>query len=335
MPDRLGPTGTPGYGMIIPEISRWRVADPENRTNPGTGSVIFCAPTPTIRPAGGHASVWFHDAMGKDYGRAMEVELWLPTYRGNSLVPVLGWLVTGRLAHADAQVTWWLGKRQGPDSIARMLDSLGWQRITRTQEGRYIRLVARPPGAVSLPDPACFIGSIGKRSLTFEADYGVFSSKGIDAGTALLADVAMSQSPVEVVADIGIGYGALAIGMVVHGVAKRAVATDIDSVALWLAGRNALRHGVDLSMACTGNPLDVPPTPLTLCNFPTHIDVAASRLLMAGLIRRARSGRLLIVVHKSLESRYASQLTEAGLAVNRHVGSAHIVLDAHGRRSDQ
>jgi hypothetical protein len=106
------------------------------------------------------------------------------------------------------------------------------------------------------------------------------------------------------------------------------VATDIDSVALWLAEQNARRHGVDLTVACTPVPTDVPPTPLTVCNIPTHIDAVASTFLMVGLARRAAHRRLLIVVHQSLEQRYARHLTQVGLAVKRYPGPAHTVLSA-------
>ena len=51
---------------------------------------------------------------------------------------------------------------------------------------------------------------------------------------------------------------------------------------------------------------------------------------MGGLLRRARSGRLLAVVHASLEMRYARYFTQAGLRPVRHSGAAHVVLDSGG-----
>jgi 16S rRNA G1207 methylase RsmC len=313
--------------------------------------VALTAPLLPLPP--GQPGIWFHEAMSAEQGRAPRVEVWLPAYRGKSLVPLLGWLVATRLASPDAEVTWWLEKRQGPGSVARMLTELGWRQITRERDGRRIRLTGLPPAAAAVrPDPACFTGRIGATDLTLAADYGVFSPKRIDDGTALLAEVALAEAalaeaalagapdtaaggragpPADAVADIGVGYGALAVGLVASGLARRAVATDIDSVALWLAGQNARRHGVDLTVACTPVPTDVPPTALTVCNIPTHIDAAASASLMAGLARRATYGRLLIVVHQSLEQRYARHLTQAGLAVDRHPGPAHTVLSARPR----
>jgi hypothetical protein len=92
--------------------------------------VALTAPMPPGQPG-----VWFHEAMSADYGRAPRVQVWLPAYRGKSLVPLLGWLVAARLASPDAEVTWWLEKRQGPDSVARMLTELGWRQITRERDG--------------------------------------------------------------------------------------------------------------------------------------------------------------------------------------------------------
>jgi len=318
--------------MTGPPLSLWRVAPPEaSRAESGTGTVALAAPMPAA--SAGAFSVWFHEAMRRGCRRSQDVEVWLPAYRGKSLVRLLTWLVTERLAGPGAAVTWRLDKRQGPDSVARMLTALGWAGITRKRDGRVIELTGQPPATAPMPDPECFTERIGGQELTFSADYGVFSPRRVDDGTALLAAVALSQPAVDTVADIGIGYGALAIALMVNETARSAVATDVDSVALWLAEANARRYAVDLKVTCTPNPLDVPPTPLTVCNMPTHIDASSSGALMAGLVQRTRRGRLLLVVHRALEGRYARHLANAGLVVDRHPGPAHVVLAARARRS--
>jgi hypothetical protein len=48
---------------------------------------------------------------------------------------------------------------------------------------------------------------------------------------------------------------------------------------------------------------------------------------MAGLAARARQGRLLITLHKSMEARYTAHLERYDLAVRSHVGDTHVVLD--------
>jgi ribosomal protein L11 methylase PrmA len=117
--------------------------------------------------------------------------------------------------------------------------------------------------------------------------------------------------------------------LVRNGIAARAVATDVDCIALWLAQRNADANGVPLEVQCTPDPRRLEPTPLTVCNVPTHIPVAESAELMRALAERtAGGGRLLAVVHASLEARYAQHLAAARLRVTRHPGPAHVVLAA-------
>jgi 16S rRNA (guanine1207-N2)-methyltransferase len=192
-------------------------------------------------------------------------------------------------------------------------------------------LAADAPEA-GLPEPRKFSAMIGAIELTFLADYGVFSPDQIDDGSRLLVQVMLRQPPVEVLADIGVGYGPLAIAAVRGGVAARAVATDVDCIALWLAQRNAAASGIRLDVHCTPDPLAAEPTPLTVCNVPTHINAGHSAELMRALAQRARGGRrLLIVVHASLEARYGRHLAAAGLTAGRHPGPSHVVLEATGR----
>jgi 16S rRNA G1207 methylase RsmC len=304
------------------EVGRWLVGAPAAAAA-GDRLVGLVDPDP--------AAVPFHEAVDADLPRAAEVEIWLPGYRGKSLVPLLGWLVAGRLAAPDATVTWVVDRRQGPDSVARLLAGLGWRDLARDRDGRTVRLAGRAPADPPWPAPRRFTATFGTRELSFDADYGVFSPNRVDDGTALLAEVALAGPPVEVLADIGTGYGPLAVGLVAGGLAGRAVATDVDCLALWLAARNAARHGVPVRVACQADPAAVEPTGLTVCNVPTHLDTARSAAFMTGLAARARHGRLLVVVHRSLEQRYARHLTGAGLDLARHPGPDHTVLASTGR----
>jgi 16S rRNA G1207 methylase RsmC len=175
--------------------------------------------------------------------------------------------------------------------------------------------------------PREFSVKVGDTGLTLAADYGVFSPGALDDGTALLLDRALQSEPIEVVADIGTGYGPLAIGLVASGLARRAVATDVDCIALWLAERNAKLNRIPFRVECSPEPRAVENTPLTVCNIPTHLDATRTQGLMAGLLSRARRGRLLVVVHASLEARYARYFDATGLRTARHAGTSHVVLD--------
>jgi predicted RNA methylase len=188
-------------------------------------------------------------------------------------------------------------------------------------------LIGSPPEEAELPPPRQFTARLGDREVTLAADYGVFSPEHIDEGTELLLSIALAGPPVSGVADIGTGYGPLAIALQVNGVAESAVGTDVDCVALWLAAENARRNGVPLTLLCTPEPTDAPATPLTVCSVPTHINRADTERLMAGLAARARQGRLLITFHKSMEARYTAHLEGSGLSVRSYAGREHVVLD--------
>jgi 16S rRNA G1207 methylase RsmC len=276
-----------------------------------------------IRWTASGEGVPFHDlAAGRmEVPPAAEVELTPPPYRGTRLLPVLSWLVTNRLAAPGGRATWRVERRHGPYPARRALEPFGWE-LAPERAGRWLLLHGEVPPPHELPPPRAF--SAG--GLTFEADYGVFSPAGIDAGSALLLEVASSVQPLEAVADIGVGYGALAISLVAAGAARRAVATEVDSIAAWLAERNAAAAGVELELVLDEDPLSVERTALTVCNVPTHLDAPSSAALMAALAERARAGRLLAVVHAELESRYARHL--GGLRVERHRGAEHVVLEA-------
>jgi 16S rRNA G1207 methylase RsmC len=253
---------------------------------------------------------------------APEVEIAPPAYRGKRLLPVLSWLVTNRLAAPGARATWRVERRHGPEPARRALEPFGWQ-LAPERAGRWLLLHGDVPPPHDLPPPRSFKTG----GLTFEADYGVFSPGGIDAGSALLLEVASGLTPVEAVADVGTGYGALAISLVSAGVASRAAGTEVDSIAAWLAERNAAAAGVELQLALDPAPLAVERTALTVCNVPTHLDAPRSAALMAALVERARDGRLLAVVHAGLEERYSRHLEEPGLKTSRHAGDEHVVLD--------
>ena len=325
----------------IGHIDRWHLGIPASGLGPRDGGIAFSA----AELAGGEVDaaprIGLHIAMAAELPAAPAVRVRLPGYRGKSLIPVLSWLVTHRLALPGAEVCWYLDKQQGPRSVAALLTEFGWQDIqrSRSRDDGLIRLSGSPPPQASpsetspaLPAARQFSAVLGARELTFLADYGVFSPDRIDDGSRLLAEVMLRQPPVGALADIGVGYGPLAIAAVRNNIAERAVATDVDCLALWLAGRNAAASGVALQVRCTPDPLAAEATALTVSNVPTHISAAQTAELMRALARRAEGGRkLLIVVHASLEARYARHLAAAGLTAVRYAGPSHVVLEATGR----
>lgn len=314
----------------MPPVACWHIGSPD-RPEASGGVVAFTADElDRARPLAA-AAIGFHELMARPVPQASRVEIRLPTYRGKSLIPVLAWLAASRLGDEEVEVSWYLDKQQGPDSVHKLLEGQGWK-LDKNRTGRTVRLHGTPPAEAALPEPRSFTAALGEQHITLAADYGVFSPSAIDPGTGLLLDVALRHPPVDVVADIGIGYGALAIGLVLNSVAKEALGTEVDCVALWLAGRNAQAHGVHLSSSCTPEPAQVAPTALTVCNVPTHINAEQTARFMAGLRERAEHGTLLAVVHSGLENRYTRHLTSKRLRIDRHPGTAHTVLEATRNR---
>lgn len=304
----------------------WYLGFPDLAT--ASDGVIALTAAEKDTAASAEAILGLHEAMEAPVPAADRIEIRVPPYRGKALVPVLGWLAAARLGQAGTEVSWYLDRQQGPDSVRKLLHGLGWD-LDKDRQGRTVRLHGPAPAAVNPPPaPRHFLAKLGAATVELSADYGVFSPDGVDEGSAQLLDVALRHAPVETVADIGIGYGPLAVGLVVNDIARSAVGTDVDCIALWLAHRNAAANSVPLAVQCSPDPTSVPPTPLTVCNIPTHIDAAQTRRLMAGLVRRATHGTLLAVVHASLEARYTRYLAAAKLRVERHPGRAHVVLAA-------
>jgi 16S rRNA G1207 methylase RsmC len=265
-----------------------------------------------------------HDlAAGRTVLAPEPIEVDLPPFRGKRLLPVLSWLLTNSPVPL---VAWRVERRFGPEYVRRELAPFGWE-LEASRDGRWLWLEGAVPAPHELPPPRSFVSGDGLR---FEADYGVFSPERVDPGSALLLDVAARLEPAETLADIGVGYGALAISLVARGLAARAVASDVDSIALWLAERNASAAGVPLDVILDSDPVSLERTPLTVCNVPTHLDAAHAAALMSGLAERAYDGRLLAVVHASLADRYARHLTP--LRVTRHAGAEHVVLDVAPKR---
>jgi 16S rRNA (guanine1207-N2)-methyltransferase len=317
-------------------VTRWLVNVDARVAGDGDGVVVLTAGQMTRPPDERRPVVCLHDALQEPLAPAAEeVVVVVPEYRGRTVLALLAWLVRARLAGPRCRVLWRLRKQQGPASVARMLAGDGWQ-LTRSRAGGAIVLGGTAPSAEpdAAPQPASFTTTLGATALTFAADYGVFSPRHVDEGTRLLFDCALRRfQGLPALADVGVGYGALAIGLVRNGVAPRAVATDVDCLALLLAQRNAQAADVPLETWCSADPGVLPPTGLTVCNVPTHIDIHASRMLLGALAARTADGWLQCVVHTTLEQRYARSFTELGLSVERDLGDHHIVLTVSNPRA--
>ncbi|MGH8887565.1 MAG: methyltransferase, partial [Egibacteraceae bacterium] len=198
--------------------------------------------------------------------------------------------------------------------------------LSRSKHGRTVELAGHPPPPGDPPVPNSFVAALAGRHLRFCADWGVFSAQHIDAGTLLLFSVAAEGDRVPRVVDVGTGYGPLAVGLTVAGLAAQAVVTEVDAVALALALRNARAAGVSMRGVLEDDPAVAPKSDLTVCNFPTHLQRDRSDRLLRGLCQRAVSGRVLVVVHASLESRFVKRFAEERVCAEVERRSVHSVL---------
>ena len=256
-------------------------------------------------------AVPFHEVMaGAEVPRSDDIVVRVPVWRGLSFLGVLAWLVSARLATPGAAVHWHAPRKVVP-SIRRTLGGLGWD---LSSDGS-----AQSPPAGDPPEPPGFTAF----GTWLDAGWGVFGGQRLDAGTEQLFDVVAAElgaGPVTV-SDVGAGCGPLAIGLVLAGRASDVVMSEVDSVAVHLARRNAERAGVPHRLVFGDSPTAWPPTGTTVCNFPTHLPRAEADALLGGLVARARAEPVFVVVHASLRSRF-----EAG--VGRHGASATLLAEA-------
>lgn len=281
----------------------------------------------TAARAQGRTAVALHQLGALEVRRGQQVDVVVPTYRPRRFLDVLCWL-TSEVAEPGAEVTWLVESNKGPKTVRKALEQIGWS-LDLKRDGRITRLTGLSDRTYEVPTPLSFEAELGGKKATLFADYGVFSPGEVDAGTALLLDVALAGPAVETAADIGVGYGPLGLGLALNGIADRVLVTDVDSVALWIAAMNAERLAVSMDLTLTDDPTEIDQTPLTVCNIPTHINSTATRLLVESLGKRARAGRVLTVVHASLTQRYTRHFTDLGLVVHPHNGPQHTVLAVH------
>lgn len=156
--------------------------------------------------------------------------------------------------------------------------------------------------------------------LELQADRGVFGSKRIDLGTAVLLREAPSPPASGELLDLGAGYGPIAIALARQSPAARVWAVDVNERAIELTRANAAAAGVSNVVAAL--PGDVPADmrfdaiysnpPVRVGKGPLH------ELLQRWLDRLAPGGRAFLVVQRNLGSdSLAAWLAEAGYPVER------------------
>lgn len=161
--------------------------------------------------------------------------------------------------------------------------------------------------------------TLAGRELTLETAGGVFSPAHVDLGTqVLLREV---PTPRGRVADIGCGWGPLAIAAALMAPDAVVTAVDVNQRALDLARRNAARAGVgDRVSFLTPSEVGEDERFDTIwSNPPIRVGKAALHdLLTMWLARLAPAGEAWLVVQRNLGAdSLAAWLTESGWVVDR------------------
>ena len=173
-----------------------------------------------------------------------------------------------------------------------------------SQPERADHYFARVPRSASRPRSVELILPEG-RLLELATDSGVFSPERVDPGTrALLADGPVVP-PGGVVADVGCGYGAIAITLALRGGPGTTVwAVDVNARARELCATNAIAHGVGDQVRVVAPP-DVPADLMVdqvWSNPPIRVGKEALHELLTAWLGRLRTpaGTATIVVQKHL-----------------------------------
>lgn len=312
------------HAHVHGQLAHWHVS-PRAVPDPECGVVALDA-----RAMTGPQCVSLAFALRHELPRSSYLIVELPTWRPPSVVILLADLCS-RLAIPGSEIAWRFSPRDRR-LLRRTLIERGWSVDQATNDGRESLTLPLPLQPVPPSPPAGFVGRLGRYDIPLFADYGIFASHRIDSGTAFLLDRALTYGRVEAVADIGCGYGPLAIGLLLHDHAEMAIVTDVDLIALYLAQLNADRFSLPISCLPEPDPALVPPTALTACYLPTHVDAVTTNLLLDGLSKRAKQGRVFMGIHASLVSRYRQLLVARGMSVETATRNEHAVLEFGKRR---
>jgi 16S rRNA G1207 methylase RsmC len=271
--------------------------------------------------------VAFDDLLaGAEVERADDVLLCPSMWRGHSFIALCEWIACAKLAHLGSQVAWSVPARGGATGVRKVLTGRGWEFTeTRAKDKRHRLFQGSAPDAGEMPAVRSFVTTLGPRELTFEADWGVFSLGHVDNGTRALFDAALARGA-RTVADVGTGYGAVAIGLAASGGPERVIASDVDLVSLHLARRNADANGAVVALDREDDPSALAPTELTTCEIPTHVPPGQTQRLIDGLVARSRHGTVLVAVHNGLVERYVRLFATAGAEARVQDGETHAVL---------
>ena len=176
----------------------------------------------------------------------------------------------------------------------------------------------------------------GTRTLSLTTRHGLFSSKAIDEGTALLLDELASIPPRRRVLDLGCGYGAVGLALAARWPDAEIVLVDTDIRAVEATEENALTNGLaNATVKLSDGTRHVPsgPCDLVVSNLPAQAGNDALDLLLLDAHDALADGGSLVVVavnglRRYLQRRLAYVFGGPDLVHKAHQGPRHTVLEA-------
>lgn len=276
-----------------------------------------------------HAIVWPRPHLGKDFSVAC--------------------LALGALSLQPGGVLWCAARKsKGADSLGDAMAQLMGEVDVEARTKGYRLMRARRTAAFD--DDAARDRVRARYSieddvlpgLSLRSAPGVFSRRGLDAGTRQLiehASDAVADEPGAVI-DLGCGVGPLGLWAAMRWPSCRVLAVDSNLLAVNLARDNAARHGLRSRvevLASDGLPADADRPAavaalhgrfdLALVNPPTHADPATLGR-MAHDLRAWLSPRGLALLVVSRAGRMTEQLQDAGAQVRAQPYPRYTVLEA-------
>ena len=156
--------------------------------------------------------------------------------------------------------------------------------------------------------------------LELETDSGMFSPTRLDPGTRLLLDTAPQPPAAGDLADLGCGYGPLALVLAARSPGARVWAVDVNTRALELCARNAKQAGLSNVRCVAPADQSIPGQfQLIWSNPPVRIGKPAQHtLLQTWLARLTPDGAAFLVVQRYLGAdSLQSWLVQSGWAAER------------------
>jgi len=171
------------------------------------------------------------------------------------------------------------------------------------------------PESVGRPrETMSFATELRGKTYTFETTWGLFSPKGIDAGSRLLIEH-IEIGEAERVLDVGCGYGAIGLPLARMMPQGRVDMVDRDFVAVEFASRNARLNGIDNVTSYLSNGLSHVPGEqrfdLIVSNLPAKVgNEMLSLILHDAHARLVPGGRLVVVTINALREHMKRRMRE-------------------------